>query len=118
MVCLYSVAIEPGNYAGDSRLISATPSHAALNKNPKPRKIVIHPVGQVLTPVLRVTPDPEPELRLISEGRSKKNSPTPDKGHPKQIKNRQIHILLGGQQFTDGGKAPLALPLTPAPSNT
>ena len=40
MVCLYGVAIERGNYAGNSRFISTAPCRAALEGNPKPQKIV------------------------------------------------------------------------------
>ena len=47
MVCLYGVAIEPGNYVGNSRFISIAPYHAAIEGNPKPQKLSYR---QVLTP--------------------------------------------------------------------
>ena len=50
MVCLYGVAIDPGNYAGDSRFISTAPCHAALEENPKPQESCHISDKQVLTP--------------------------------------------------------------------
>ena len=46
MVCLYGVAIEPGNYAGDSRFLSTAPCHAALEENPT--EIATYPIGKCL----------------------------------------------------------------------
>ena len=50
MVCLYGVAIEPGNYAGYSRCISVAPRYAALKENPKPQKNCHLSDRQLLTP--------------------------------------------------------------------
>ena len=71
MVCLYRVAIKPGNHAGDSRFISAARCQAVLDENPKPQKNCHLSDRQVLTPAPLVTPDPSPEFRLISEGTAK-----------------------------------------------
>ena len=38
MVCLYGVAIESGNYVGNSKFVSTALCHAALEGNPKPQK--------------------------------------------------------------------------------
>ena len=66
MMCLYGVAIELGNYAGDSRFISTAPCHAALEENPKPQKNCHLSDRQVFTPVPRATPYPALHLGLIS----------------------------------------------------
>ena len=44
MVCLDGVAIEPGNYARDSRFLNTAPYHGALEESP--REIDIHPIGK------------------------------------------------------------------------
>ena len=44
MVCLYGVAIEPGNYARDSRFLGTAPYRAALEESL--REIVIYPIGK------------------------------------------------------------------------
>ena len=96
MVCMYGVAIEPGNYADDCKFISTAPCPAALEEKQKPQKNCHLSDKQMLTSAPRVTPHPLPGLRLTSEGHNQNNSPAPDKSLHKQIKNRQPHIVLRG----------------------
>ena len=113
MVCLYGVAIEPGNYVGNSTFISTAPFHAALEENPKPQKIVTQASAYAHT---------MSNTRLSAKASSNfggaQLKKQPDKRHPKQIKNHQIHIVFEEGIANIWGKKTPDASLTTALSNT